>query len=160
MGPCQVQEPDLSAERVPEANTTALLGKAYSVLGHRIVAGVVDAGFPQRPAHSAVFAHVDRDGTRLTVLAERANITPQAMGELVDDLELRGYILRRPDPEDGRAKLITLTPTGVAAVEAAGRTIMDIERRLDAEHGAEAMRVVRSILRSIARADEGRDADT
>jgi hypothetical protein len=48
------------AEPPPEPNTVALLGEAYSALGHRIVAGVVEAGFPQRPAHSAVFAHIGR----------------------------------------------------------------------------------------------------
>lgn len=144
-----MQEPDPRASRLPDANTTALLGKAYSVLGHQIVAAVVAAGFPQRPAHSAVFAHIDRDGTRLTVLADRANITPQAMSELVDDLEQRGYVSRRPDPADGRAKLVALTSTGVAAVGAAGRAIADIERRLDDEYGTREMVVLRSILRGI-----------
>jgi len=33
----------------PRANTTALLGLAYMRLGHRIVDGVVSAGFAQRP---------------------------------------------------------------------------------------------------------------
>jgi DNA-binding MarR family transcriptional regulator len=56
------------------------------------VEGVVAAGYPRRPAHSSVFAHID--------LAARANMTPQAMGELVDDLEIRGYVTRRPDRID------------------------------------------------------------
>ncbi len=77
------------------------------------------------------------------------------MGELVDDLEQRGYVTRRPDPEDGRAKLITLTSTGLAAVEAAGRTIAEIEQRLEDEYGAREVRVLRSILSAII-ADEGR----
>jgi DNA-binding MarR family transcriptional regulator len=112
-------------------NTTALLGQAYSALGHRIVAGVAEAGFPQRPAHSGVFAHIDVEGgTRLTELARRANITPQAMGELVDDLERMGYVTRRPDPEDRRAKRVVLTGRGMACVRAAFDTIGEIEGRL------------------------------
>ncbi len=119
------------------ANTTALLGLAYMSLGHQIVDGVVSAGFPQRPAHSAVFAHLDIEGgTRLTTLARRANVTPQAIGELVDDLERLGYVVRRPDPADRRAKRIVLTTRGAACVAAAQRTISRIEADLTALLGA------------------------
>jgi len=143
---------DQNPSAVPHANTAALLGKAYSALGHEIVAGVNAAGFPQRPAHSAVFAHIDLDGTRLTVLAQRANITPQAMGELVDDLERRGYVTRRPDPDDRRAKLIALTATGVDAVEAALETIASLEQRLEQRFGKTKMQQLRGMLQDIIRA--------
>lgn len=134
----------------PADNTPALLGQAYSALGHKIVAGVVNAGFPQRPAHSGVFAHIDVEGgTRLTELARRANITPQAMGELVDDLERLGYLTRRPDPKDRRAKLIALTPRGVACVQAAFETIAGIERRLEEALGKRKLVEVRRALARI-----------
>jgi DNA-binding MarR family transcriptional regulator len=131
----------------PGHNTVALLGEAYSVLGHSIVAGVVQAGFPQRPAHSGVFAHIDLEGgTRLTELARRATITPQAMGELVDDLERLGYVSRRPDPGDRRAKLIALTPRGVACVQAALETIAGIEGRLEQLLGVRRLEALREAL--------------
>ncbi len=41
-------------------------------------------------------------------------MSPQAMGELVDELEQLGYVVRRPDPTDRRAKLIILTKKGQA----------------------------------------------
>lgn len=135
----------------PPVNTIALLGLAYMRLGHRIVDGVVSAGFPQRPAHSAVFAHIDLvGGTRLTTLATRANITPQAMGELVDDLERLGYVLRQPDPEDRRAKRIVLTPRGAACVVAAIRTIAGIEAELKALLGAARLAELHASLNRIA----------
>jgi DNA-binding MarR family transcriptional regulator len=138
----------------PGENTVALLGQAYSALGHKIVAGVVEAGFPQRPAHSGVFAHIDVEGgTRLTELARRANITPQAMGELVDDLERMGYVTRRPDPEDRRAKLIVLTARGVACVEAAFETIARLEGRLDRLLGKEEVGALREALHRIVTAE-------
>lgn len=131
-------------------NTTALLGLAYMRLGHRIVDGVVSAGFPQRPAHSAVFAHIDVvGGTRLTTLATRANITPQAMGELVDDLERLEYVLRQPDPDDRRAKRIVLTPRGVACVAAAMRTIAGIEADLKLLLGAPGLAALHDALSRI-----------
>src|SRR5215212_941017 len=125
--------PDIQAilsnvpERPQTVNTVALLGRAYSLLGFRIVDGVVGAGFPQKPAHSAVFAQISPDGSRLTELARGANMSPQAMGELVDELEGLGYVVRRPDPRDRRAKLIVLTRKGKACLEAARVTIEDLE---------------------------------
>jgi DNA-binding MarR family transcriptional regulator len=134
----------------PPQNMVALLGLAHSALGHQIVAGVVEAGFPQRPAHSNVFAHVDIEGgTRLTELARRANITPQAMGELVDDLERMGYVSRRADPEDRRAKRIVLTRRGLACVQAALQTIASIEDRLKALLGESGLLALRSTLERI-----------
>lgn len=55
-----------------ELNTVAMLGRAYSLLGFQIVDGVVGAGFPQKPSHSAVFAQVRPEGSRLTNLARGA----------------------------------------------------------------------------------------
>lgn len=140
--------------RPPEENTAALLGQAYSRLGHRIVEGVVAAGHPQRPAHSSVFAHIDLAGTRLTTLAARANVTPQAMGELVDDLEARGYLTRRPDPADRRAKLIELTAAGQDCLRAAFGVIAGIESRLGSLLGPAALVELRRSLRRII-ADDG-----
>ena len=133
----------------PANNTAALLGEAYSRLGHEIVAGVIAAGYPQRPAHSAVFAHIDITGTRLTDLALRANMTPQAMGQLVDDLERLGYVRRRPDPSDRRAKLIVLTDKGYDCLEAAFRVISGIERRLEDLLGQRELQALRAALRMI-----------
>jgi DNA-binding MarR family transcriptional regulator len=65
-----------------------------------------------RPTHGCVFRYVRGPGLRLTDLAERANMTKQSVGEIVDDLAARGYVKRIPDPEDKRAKLICLTDRG------------------------------------------------
>ena len=127
-------------------NTVAMLGRAYSLLGFRIVDGVVGAGFPQRPAHSAVFAQIDAGGSRLTDLAHRANMTPQAMGELVDQLESLGYLVRRPDPRDRRAKLIVLTARGKACVEAAQVTIAELEDEISRRLGERGHRQLRRML--------------
>lgn len=142
----------------PVDNTTALLGEAYARLGHHIVAGVVAAGYPQRPAHSAVFAHIDIDGTRLTDLALRANMTPQAMGQLVDDLERDGYVRRMPAPNDRRAKLIVLTEKGHGCLRAAFETISGIERRLRDLLGARELEDLRAALRTIVADDEATGA--
>lgn len=112
-------------------NTIAMLGRAYSLLGFQIVDGVVGAGYPQKPSHSAVFAQIGPEGSRLTDLARGANMSPQAMGELVDELEELGYVERKPDPTDRRAKLIMLTPRGHECIAAGIATIQGVESRLD-----------------------------
>ena len=49
-------------------------------------------------AHTTLLAHLDLDGTRITVLAERAGMTKQSMGQLVMELEQRGYVARQDGP--------------------------------------------------------------
>jgi DNA-binding MarR family transcriptional regulator len=123
-----------------------MLGQAYSLFGFQIVDGVVGAGFPQKPKHSAVFAQIEPDGSRLTELAQRANITPQSMGELVDDLQELGYVTREPDPSDRRAKLIVLTDEGRAAVEAGRQTIVGLEQRISEILGETGHQALREML--------------
>lgn len=131
----------------PQAsNTVAMLGQAYSLLGFDIVDGVVGAGYPQKPAHSAVFAQIRPEGSRLTTLARGANMTPQAMGELVDELEGLGYVERGPDPTDRRAKLIVLTPRGRDCIEAGMATIEGIEQRLTELLGERGHRQLQRLL--------------
>lgn len=134
------------AQPAPSVNTIALLGRTYSLLGFRIVDGVVGAGFPQKASHSAVFAQIAPEGSRLTALARGANMSPQAMGELVDELEGLGYVERRPDPADRRAKLITLTTRGRDCVAAAVITIEGIEQDIAARIGERGHRELRRLL--------------
>jgi DNA-binding MarR family transcriptional regulator len=70
-------------------------------------------------AHQSVFEHIDREGTRLTTLAERSGMAHQSMGELVQALERSGYLQRRNDPTDRRARLIHLTEKGSDLVRCA-----------------------------------------
>jgi DNA-binding MarR family transcriptional regulator len=76
-----------------------------------------------RPAHLQVFGSIKARGTRLTELASATNLSLSAMAELVDDLQQLGYLERKPDPSDGRAKLVCLTDQGWQAIRH-GRTII------------------------------------
>jgi DNA-binding MarR family transcriptional regulator len=135
--------------RHPEDNTAALIGEVYQLLGDRIVAGVQAAGHPIRASHSAVFIHMDLDGIRLSHLAAKATMTAQAMGELVDDLQRLGYLERLPDPTDGRAKLIRLTESGIAALQSAFDTIATIEDDLSRLLGRRRLVDLRATLREV-----------
>jgi len=107
----------------------ALLRVPYQiVMSH--VAQQLRPEFPDlRPAHLIVFQLLDHPpaGTRLTDLAERAQMTPQSMGELIDTMESRGYVERLPDPADRRAKLICYTTLGWAAHERGAESVAAIQ---------------------------------
>jgi DNA-binding MarR family transcriptional regulator len=147
--------PDVPPHPTNQMNTVSMLGQAYSLLGFRIVDGVVGAGYPHKPKHSAVFAQIAPEGSRLTALARQANMTPQAMGELVDELVEAGYVERRPDPSDGRAKLIVPTRRGLEAIAAGRVTIEGIEDQVTAVLGEQGHRELRRLLTALLEADQG-----
>lgn len=108
---------------------------------------LAEAGFGDvRPTHTSVFAHIGLEGIRLTDLAERAQLTKQLMNYLVNYLEERGYVFRVPDPSDGRAKIIRLTPRGEQVLHAGTAIIRDIEREWAERIGEENMRQLREQL--------------
>jgi DNA-binding MarR family transcriptional regulator len=80
-----------------------------------------------RPVHSAVFEHLDETGTTVSALADRAQMTKQAMAELVAHLEAHGYVVREPDLTDRRAKLVRPTEKGRAVVGIAQEILPEIE---------------------------------
>jgi DNA-binding MarR family transcriptional regulator len=130
----------------PEQNTVTLLSLTHLMLSREVAEGVAGAGHPIKASHSAVFGQMGEDGLRLSDLARGANMTPQAMGELVDELEGLGYLVRRADPTDRRAKLITLTESGRQCVAAGVNTIGAIERRITDALGVRGHRELRRML--------------
>lgn len=75
---------------------------------------------------------LDREGTRLTTLAERARMTKPAMAELVARAEAIGLVSRHADPQDGRARTIRFTDQGFRLLDAARTGVGVAERRLAA----------------------------
>jgi DNA-binding MarR family transcriptional regulator len=102
------------ADPQPRVSTLlTVIRQTARVMVDDLVARLHAAGYHDiTAAHQSVFENIDRDGTRLTTLAERSGITHQSMGELVQALERAGYLQRRPDPSDRRARLIHLTEKG------------------------------------------------
>jgi DNA-binding MarR family transcriptional regulator len=120
----------------------------------RVTAGLSEAGFGDiRPAHTAVFQHIEADGSRLTDLAERAQITKQSMGYLVDFLEERGYVERRPDGTDRRVVLIRLTDRGWEQVRAALAVIAEVEDEWTRRLGKKRMEELRRALGELRAGD-------
>ncbi len=58
-----------------------------------------------------------QDGIRQSALAESMRVEPMTLSNFLDRLESRGLVSRRPDPEDRRAKQVTVTPAARPLVE-------------------------------------------
>jgi DNA-binding MarR family transcriptional regulator len=98
-------------------NLSRLLREFARDFERRIWQGLASRGYPDiRPSHSAVFANLGMGAVRVTELAERAQVTQQAMGKMLKELERMGYVARHIDGGDKRAKEIRLTQRGVALV--------------------------------------------
>jgi DNA-binding MarR family transcriptional regulator len=104
-----------------------------------------------RPVHDAVLAYLDRDGTRASVLADRARLSRQAITQLVDELEERGVVVRLPDPADGRAKIIHYTPEALKIFDASRQAIAALERRWASELGPRKYAALRAGLEQLLR---------
>ena len=109
----------------------SLVEKAAHGLGVEMVATAHAHGFSEvRLAHDAVFGTLPGEGARITDMAARAGITKQSMGEVVRELVDLGICRMEPDPEDGRAKIVTYTDYGRQVTDAGFRHLQKMERRL------------------------------
>ena len=85
----------------------------------------LDIRFP----HLQVWGNIGTEGIRLTDLAAKAQLSLAACSELVDELQDLGYLERKPDLSDGRAKLILPTSKGREVLDTAGDAVADLEQR-------------------------------
>jgi len=93
-------------------------------------------------AHIHITRHLELQGTRLTDLAQKAGMSKQAMGDLVDQCEAWGLVTREADPRDARARIVKFTPTGLAWLQAFKDAVEQAEREFRAEVGEEVATVV------------------
>ena len=111
-----------------EPNLGLLCYVAYRATETRVFEALAAAGFDDiTTAQGRVFARIGPDGSRVTQLAEQAQVTKQTAGFLVNQLERGGYVRREPDPDDARARLVRITPRGKAAVTAAREAESSVE---------------------------------
>jgi DNA-binding MarR family transcriptional regulator len=138
-------------EATRDAATLQLLLKAARLANERALrrAAPPPDGDRVRPAHTALFPHLDFDGIRLTDLAARVGITKQAAGQLVDDLAAVGMVERVDDPADRRAKRIRFSRRGYAALMHGLGVLGELEEALGATVGRRRMRALHETLRLV-----------
>jgi DNA-binding MarR family transcriptional regulator len=141
--------PKTSARAAPE-NLAILLREPFRAGTEVLHRRFAERGHPEiRPPHGDVMQFLDDDGTRVSVLAERAQITKQSMAELVVHLERLGYVERVPDPSDRRAKLVRATQRGKQLYEIAREVVAEIEAEWTRRLGKAKMRQLRRLLEEL-----------
>ena len=125
--------------REPFRAGTAVLHKRFAARGHPDI----------RAPHGNVMQFLDDAGTRVSALAERAQMTKQSMAELVAHLERLGYVERVQDPTDRRAKLVRATPRGRELYAIAREVVAEIEAEWTRRLGKTKMGQLRSLLEEL-----------
>ncbi|MDQ0602996.1 DNA-binding MarR family transcriptional regulator [Streptomyces canus] len=129
---------------------SAALLAAAGELTHRINDGVVARGFEARPMYGFAFTRLAPDGATVTDLAVHLGVTKQAASQLVEDLVRKGYVERRPHPDDARARLVVLTEQGWACTRAAEEAAAEAVRVWVELIGEGEVRALRDQLARIA----------
>jgi DNA-binding MarR family transcriptional regulator len=85
-------------------------------------------------------------------VAERMGVDRTTMVAIVDDLEAKGIVVRRPDPIDRRRNVVSITPDGQRilreAIAASDLAEAQLLAPLSAEEGEQLRRALARLLRS------------
>jgi DNA-binding MarR family transcriptional regulator len=102
-----------------------------------------------RGSHRRVLQMVPAGGMRVTDLAQRAGMTKQSLGELVDHLEQSGLVSTERSTTDRRVRIVQRTPLGDDAVAATTRVMAQVERRWRSELGGDRFDQFKQVLREL-----------
>lgn len=138
-----------SLDAAKRANTGQLLLKCARLLDEAAIARVNrSAAMPLvlRPAHTKLFPHIDFDGTRISTVADRLDVSKQAVSQLCGELAELGVVALDADPDDGRAKRVRFTRKGLEAIHHGLGVLAGIEQELTAVVGVTRMAALRRTL--------------
>jgi DNA-binding MarR family transcriptional regulator len=119
------------AERIAtDPDLGVLSGRLLFAVQRELFTTLAKQGFGDlKHRHGAVLAYLDPGGVRATELSRLSGQHKQIIGTLIDELDSLGYVERRPDPSDRRAKLICPTERGLAQMRAADAIMAAIQDR-------------------------------
>jgi DNA-binding MarR family transcriptional regulator len=131
----------------PPRTSRSCCSEPFRIGSEQLHQRFAERGHPEvRAPYGNVLQFLDDRGTRVSVLAQRAQITKQSMAELVADLERHGYVERVPDPAGRRAKLVRATARGRQVYALAREFVAELEQRSTERLGEEKMRRLRELL--------------
>ncbi len=108
-------------------NLGLLLFLPYRFMESAVMAELKTHGHDLPLSHARVFQRINPAGSRMNDLAEAAQVSKQTLTSIVDQLEGRGYVCRRPDPSDRRARLVSITDRGQELIDVSRPVIAAIE---------------------------------
>ncbi|MEY4578353.1 MAG: hypothetical protein RL701_3056 [Pseudomonadota bacterium] len=122
------------------------LFQASRIYNEQAIAQLRDRLPEARIGHTRLLPYIDLQGTRQTELARRIGISKQAVGQWVDELIALKYLMRTPDPDDGRAWLVHFTDHGLEQLIAGFDTLDAIEEKVSAHLG---VRTIKDLHRDL-----------
>lgn len=132
----------------------ALVDRANRRLRRDIASRIDWAGFDDlKPWHMPLLSLTPDAGARPTELARRAQVTKQALSQLIRELAAGGYIELVPDPLDRRARIVRRTERADAVLAMANAAIAHLEQGWASRVGAERYRAFREVLALLADPD-------
>jgi DNA-binding MarR family transcriptional regulator len=139
-----------SRRRQQDPDLGVLAARLLFAFQGELFTGLAERGHGElRPRHGAVIAYLDEDGIRASEIARLSGQHKQVVTRLVDELEELGYVQRRPDPGDRRAKLVVPTRRGREVMRQADQITAAMERRHAEVLGPAAYAQVRHALRRL-----------
>lgn len=92
-----------------------------------------------RPSVMRLVPFITREGIRPIELARRLDVSKQAVAQALALLEEQGFITNKPDPTDGRGRLVCLTDAGEAAHHRGLKVLADLEDALVGKMGSRSL---------------------
>jgi DNA-binding MarR family transcriptional regulator len=112
-----------------------------------------------RPAQAVALVPLATGGLHASDLADRLNVSRQAVAQGITGLERHGYVTRVADPVDARAQIIELTPRGRQALRVMRSNALALEKRWEQALGSKRLGELRESLQMLlsSEADAARD---
>jgi DNA-binding MarR family transcriptional regulator len=138
-----------------------LMALAYGQFVHELRGYLAEEGFDDLGRSDGyVFRALDQAPLTTSELAERLRISKQGAGQIVADMQQRGYVgPGEPHPDDRRARRLRLAPRGEQALAAARQFHQRYERRLRRRYGGQRVNEMRELLVEMAGAGGPIDPD-
>jgi DNA-binding MarR family transcriptional regulator len=117
-------------EKARGRNMRQLLLRVSRIVNRQVVEGLQARGYAGlRSTHTTLLSNMPLAGGAVTLVAERAGISKQAMGRLAVELERAGYLRVMTDSSDARVRRLELTETGRKLMRDSFGVMADLERR-------------------------------
>lgn len=125
----------------------ALLRVPANRVRQHVLARLHEHGFTDlEAAHLNVLQYPGPQGLRPSDLAARLDVSKQALNYLLRQLEVRGYLVLRADPDDLRSKRVVLSERGLATVPVIRGAVAEVEKDWAERLGADRFAQLRALL--------------
>lgn len=131
----------------PPRPLTVLLGAASQFVLRQLRERLFDCGFETvTEPHLVLFGNLDCGATHAAQIAERMQVSRQAVSKTIRELQSLGFLTLVDDPARGNQKLVVMTERGKELAVVARRQLLVIEAEIAAVIGEDAMMALRGAL--------------